>query len=341
LKFFDTPCVRARGHVHLFPKQIFESTTSSHATHATRTSERAVSGLQQQNNIMPETILVVGATGMLGEPVARRLAEEGHKVRVMSRNLAKAKSMFYGEGFEAVEGDVEDQESLRKAMTGCTGVHLNLAGHDGDCDLERRGAQVASKVASEIEGMKRITIITGATTCEENDWFPGTKAKLEAEKAIKASGVPYTIFRCTMFMESLPKWVQGKTAHIMGEQHTLWHWVAAKDYADMVAMAYCFEEAANKTFYVYGPEKLTMEQALKIYIPACAPNAKISHVSFWSMKLPHKAHLRKDILPWMRYFNKVRELGGEVDIAEANGVLGAPVVTVEAWCEAQRGKQQQ
>ena len=42
-------------------------------------------------------ILVVGATGMLGEPVARRLAADGHKVRVMSRNLSRAQSLFEGE----------------------------------------------------------------------------------------------------------------------------------------------------------------------------------------------------------------------------------------------------
>jgi nucleoside-diphosphate-sugar epimerase len=33
---------------------------------------------------MLETVLVVGATGMLGEPVARRLAADGHSVRVIS-----------------------------------------------------------------------------------------------------------------------------------------------------------------------------------------------------------------------------------------------------------------
>ena len=276
---------------------------------------------------------------MLGEPVARRLAGDGHTVRVMSRgNLAKVKNKFdESDGFEAVQGNVEDTESLQQAMTGCTAVHLNLAGSD----LERRGAQVASEVASKIEGMKRISVITGATTCEENAWFPGTKAKLQAENAIKASGVSYTIFRCTMFMESLPKWVHpnGKNAYIVGKQHTLWHWVAASDYANMVARAYSnLKASANKTFYVYGPETHTLEQALQIYIPTCAPEAKIQHVPFWLMRVvswfPGNEHLRKVILPWMEYFEEVRELGDKEDIVEANSVLGAPTVTVKDWCEA-------
>ena len=286
---------------------------------------------------MPETILVVGATGMLGEPVARRLAEDGHTVRVMSRNLDRLRGMFDQGTFEAVQGDVDDAESLREAMDGCTGVHLNLAGN-GDWDLERRGAQVASKVASETAGMKRITTITGASTCDENAWFPGTKAKLEAENALKASGVPYTIFRCTMFMETLPKWVQGNKAFIVGDQPTPWHWIAAQDYASMVSKSYSAPEAANKTFYAYGPQTLTMEEALNIYIPTCAPDAKISNVPFWFMRLfswvSGKAEIRTTVIPLFEYFHKVRELGNEADIAEANSVIGAPTITVQAWCEA-------
>lgn len=276
--------------------------------------------------------------------MARRLAQDGHTVRVMSRTLDRVRKMFVDDeehdnslSFEAVQGDVEDAESLRKAMTGCTGVHLNLASVNGDWDLERRGAQVASKVASETKGMKRITIITGASTCEEYAWFPGTKAKLGAENALKDSGVPYTIFRCTMFMETLPNWVQGgQKAFIVGDQPNPWHWIAAKDYA---SMAYSSEKAANKTFYVYGPEKLTMEEALNIYIPTCAPNAKITHVPFWVMWLigwirgSNGVILRKVVIPLFQYFQKVQELGDESDIAEANSVLGFPTTTVQAWCD--------
>jgi uncharacterized protein YbjT (DUF2867 family) len=271
---------------------------------------------------------------MLGEPVARRLAEEGHTVRVMSRNLNKLKQVFDDTTFQCVQGNVEDETSLKKAMTGCTGVHLNLSGSG-----EQNGAAIACKVASEIEGMKRITVITGATTCPENAWFPGTRAKLQAEDAIKASGVPYTIFRCTMFMESLPKWTRGGRAFIVGNQPTLWRWVAASDYANMVARAYSsLDKSANKTLYVYGPEALTMEQALDIYIKRCAPDTTIRYLPFWQARItswmPGNEHLRTVILPWMEYFTKVSELGDQANVEEANNILGPPVVTVNQWCEA-------
>jgi hypothetical protein len=38
------------------------------------------------------------------------------------------------------------------------------------------------------------------------------RAKWSAEHAIAASGVPYTIFRPTYFMETLPRHIRGRTA---------------------------------------------------------------------------------------------------------------------------------
>jgi uncharacterized protein YbjT (DUF2867 family) len=281
---------------------------------------------------MSETVLVVGAAGMLGTPVARRLATDGHRVRVMSRNRERVAAHF-GEGYEPVGGDVEDAELLRDAMAGCTAVHLNLSG-GADWDLERRGAETASKVAAEL-GIRRLTIISGASTCEENAWFPGTKAKLEAERAIVASGVPYTIFRCTMFMELLPKMVRDGRAMIMGRQPTPWRWIAADDYAAMVSRALETPESAGKTLYVYGPEALTFEEAMKIYQPICAASATISTMPFWMLRLiswmPGRGELRHVGLPIMKYFTKVTEIG---DASEANELLGAPTTTVRAWSEA-------
>jgi uncharacterized protein YbjT (DUF2867 family) len=283
---------------------------------------------------MPETVLVVGATGMLGAPVARRLATDGHRVRVMSRSRERAAACF-GDAYEPTGGDVEDAASLRQAMAGCTGVHLNLSG-GSDWDLERRGAQTASRVAAEL-GVRRLTVISGASTCAENAWFPGTKAKLEAEQAIVASGVPYTIFRCTMFMELLPKMVRDGRAMIMGHQPTPWRWVAADDYAAMVSKAFVTAAAAGKTLYVYGPEALTFEEAMRVYQPICAPEATISTMPFWLLRviswMPGRGELRHVGLPIMQYFTKVKEIG---DATEANELLGAPTTTVREWSEARR-----
>jgi len=42
-----------------------------------------------ENNVINKRILVLGATGMLGEPVARHLQEAGLLVRILARDVVK------------------------------------------------------------------------------------------------------------------------------------------------------------------------------------------------------------------------------------------------------------
>jgi uncharacterized protein YbjT (DUF2867 family) len=279
---------------------------------------------------MNMNVLVIGGTGMLGEPVARRLATCGHRVRVLTRSPERAAKKLAGV-CEIVRGDVNDPESLSRALEGCAGVHLSIDGA-GDWDLERRGAQAVASLAPKA-GVQRISLISGASACEENAWFPMTRAKLDAEQAVRSGTVPFSIFRCTMFMETLPKFVRDGKAMIMGHQPRPWQWIAAADFAAMVARGFELPEAAGKVFHVRGPQALTMQEAVETYRRLRAPDAKLMTVPFWILQimalLPSHRELRRVGLPLMRYFSKVAEVG---DPTEANAMLGAPATTVEAWC---------
>jgi uncharacterized protein YbjT (DUF2867 family) len=114
---------------------------------------------------MSKSILVVGGTGMLGEPVARRLRADGYQVRIFTRNVEKARAKF-GAEYEEVAGDVEDQPSLLAALQGCQAVHVNLDG-GLDPDLERRGAENVARAAART-GVQRITLLSGTSVKEEN-----------------------------------------------------------------------------------------------------------------------------------------------------------------------------
>jgi uncharacterized protein YbjT (DUF2867 family) len=282
---------------------------------------------------MKQTILVVGATGMLGEPVVRQLHEDGYTVRVLSRNLEKARAKL-GNSFEFFKGDVEDPSSLQKALDGCYGVHINLRGGPKAEDFERiehRGTANIAKVSAKI-GVQRLTYLSGASVLEENSWFPYVKAKLRAEGAIRESGVPYAIFCATHFMESLPLYIRGKRASIIGKQPHHLHWLAAGDYAKMVSGTFKLSEAANKRFFIYGPDGFTMLEALTKYCSIVHPEIKASSIPFWLASLISKASFNAElqfITELMRYFEKVGEGG---DPAEANKLLGTPSTTLEQWC---------
>jgi dihydroflavonol-4-reductase len=66
-------------------------------------------------------LLVTGATGKVGNAVARQLAERGDEVVALVRNAAKARDLLPA-GVELANGDVTDPESLRRAVEGADGV---------------------------------------------------------------------------------------------------------------------------------------------------------------------------------------------------------------------------
>ena len=272
-------------------------------------------------------ILVLGGTGMLGGPVARRLKADGFEVRLLARDPEKARAI-YGDLFEIVAGDVTDSSSLERGLAGCDGAHISIGG-----PVDRLSAENVAALAPRL-GLARITYISGATASEENRWFPMTAQKLEAEKAIRECGVPYTLFCPTWPMEQLPRLARGGQPLLIGDRLSLNHWFAADDLGRMVSTAYRLEEAANKRLFVHGPEAMTMKEALERYCRAFHPHVESVSVmpvdtaraiarSTGNQQLGFFAEL-------MAYFDQVGEMG---DPSEANQLLGAPATTLDAWIE--------
>jgi uncharacterized protein YbjT (DUF2867 family) len=277
-------------------------------------------------------ILVLGGTGLLGAPVARRLQADGFAVRLLARDPDKARAMF-DDSFEVVAGDVTDVPSLETALAGCDGVHISIAG-----PAELPAAQNVAALAPRL-GLKRITYISGATAFEENRWFPMTAAKLAAEEAIRACGVPYTIFCPTWPMEMLPRYARGGEPLMIGDQPLPSHWFAADDMARMISAAYQAEEAANRKLFIHGPEAMTTVEALERYCRAFHPKvesvplmpieaARATAASTGNQMLGYFAEM-------MAYFEKVGEMG---DPGEANNLLGAPETTLDAWIEQRKAQ---
>ena len=273
-------------------------------------------------------VLVVGGTGLIGEPVAHALHEAGYVVRILTRQPDQAQH-FLPPPFEVVGGDVTKPETLAPAMEGCTGVHISISA-TADPDVERRGAEAVARAAKEA-GVQRLTYVSGATARPENAWFPGTKAKLDAEEAIRESGVPTTVFCPTWFMESLPRFVRGNRAWVFGTFRIPWHWVAATDFGRMVVAAYGTPEAVGKRVFIHGPEAYTLEQALRRYCGTLAPHADVKVISLRMLRFIAFIARRpqiKAIIPFMRYMEQVPEGG---DPTEANELLGAPTTTLGDW----------
>ncbi len=68
-------------------------------------------------------ILVTGATGFVGSHVVRKLLQRKEPIRVLVRKGSSLKALQGLDPVEVVTGDLTDQESVERAVTGCRWVY--------------------------------------------------------------------------------------------------------------------------------------------------------------------------------------------------------------------------
>jgi uncharacterized protein YbjT (DUF2867 family) len=279
---------------------------------------------------MTRRILVLGATGMLGQSVTRSLAKMGNQVRVLTRDPEKARQMF-GNDIEIVKGNALNRENIQAAMPGCEAVHLSLPQIS-----ELTAMQHLTDLGKTI-GLERITYISATTACEANRWYDLIDVKMRTENVLRSSGIANTIFCPTWAMETLHNFIRGNRAvAIVSKNPPLLHFFAAADLGRMVAASYEDDRAFGKRLFLHGPESMTLPDAFKRFVNACYPGQKITRMKLWQAqwiaKLTGRAELA-DATRLIAYFDRVGELG---DPSEANALLGAPSITLDEWFRMQK-----
>ncbi len=91
--------------------------------------------------------------------------------------------------------------------------------------------------------------------------------KQAANAAIKASGVPYTIFYPSSFMENFDKggYKSGNRLNLAGTSKYKMYFIAGSDYGRQVAAAFQNDTAENKEYAVQGMEAFTGDEAAEIF----------------------------------------------------------------------------
>jgi NAD(P)-dependent dehydrogenase (short-subunit alcohol dehydrogenase family) len=123
-------------------------------------------------------ILVVGATGLVGTPVARQLLADGHHVRLLVRDPDRARAQL-GTEFEYAPGSITDGAVVNRAVRGIDGVHVSLGVEDpallSDWHLRRalrsavavaeRSAWIAGRGISSSPGSSSVQTFRSARCC--------------------------------------------------------------------------------------------------------------------------------------------------------------------------------
>jgi nucleoside-diphosphate-sugar epimerase len=251
-----------------------------------------------------QKILFIGASGMLGKPVALELLRSGFKVTMLGRDVEKLKKLF--PNASVIKGDVLDAASLEVAMREHEIVYANLSvsqsSKKDDPQPEREGVNNIIEAAKKT-GIKRIVYISALIKNYQGmngfSWW-AFELKQAAVDAIKKSGLNYTIFYPSTFMECLDKqMLQGSRLMLAGKSEAPMWFIAGKDFGVQVAWALKKAGDSNQEYNVQGLEPFTFEEAAKVFRSNFkspikimkAPLAPLKYLGFLNQRMNYTYHI--------------------------------------------------
>jgi uncharacterized protein YbjT (DUF2867 family) len=147
-------------------------------------------------------ILVTGATGQQGGSLARLLLQKKHKVYALTRNTqSSAAQDLRNRGANIVKGDLDDYDSLERAVKDVESIFLMGTPFEDGIEGEIRRGKLMADVAKEnnIEHL----VYSSVANADKNTGIPHFESKYKVEQHIKNLGIPHTIIGPTFFMENL------------------------------------------------------------------------------------------------------------------------------------------
>lgn len=236
-------------------------------------------------------IFITGATGYIGQRLALRLAQHGHKIIALVRNPEKATSCLDHPNISLAKGDLLDINSLKSAIQGCEAVYhlaalasvwhkdpdafrrLNVEGLKNilDCCIESGIADIvftsSAGVVGHSDGIQRIAEYTNIDPFLETAY---ERSKVEAElllidyckKGIRGIIVnPSRVYGPGILSESngvtrlIDLYINGKWHILPGNGHSIGNYVFIEDVVDGHILA--MEKAKPGERYLLGGENFS------------------------------------------------------------------------------------
>jgi len=234
--------------------------------------------------------LVVGATGMVGSEICRRLTALGRPVRALVRTtsdpakVAKLKDL----GVETVQGDLCNLASLQSPCRGAgavisTASSMPFSYRPGENDIR----------CVDLEGIMNLITVAKAAGVQHFVYtsfsgnldldFPLRNAKRKVEQTLKESGLVYTILRPSMFMEVWLSPAVGfdaakAQAQIYGAGDQPISWISLQDVAQFAVACLDNPAARSATLELGGSEALSPHQVIKTFEQASGRTFEVTHV---------------------------------------------------------------
>lgn len=250
-------------------------------------------------------IVIAGGSGQLGREVTRRLVARGLAVRVLTRDprLARAalEASIPADAFariEIVEADVRSPATLREPVAGAEIVVSAIQGFGGRdagglraIDAQGNLALITAAVDGGVGGFVLLSMQSAGPTAA----LALARAKGEAETALRATTLMWTIIRPSAYMETWAEIVGAPIvatgrARVFGRGGTPIDFVSAADVATVVdgavaELAGAGPSLGGRVVEVRGPEELTFDEVVSHFGTVLGRCVPISHVPRPALRL--------------------------------------------------------
>jgi uncharacterized protein YbjT (DUF2867 family) len=201
-------------------------------------------------------ILVTGAGGTVGREVVQVLQREGLPFRAAFHSEAKA-ALARHSGLDAVAVDFAKPESLQPALRGVSKFFLLSAATP---DLAAQETRVVEQARA--AGIGHLVKLSVWRASEEE--FTFARWHRASEKAIQASGIPFTFLRPNSYMQNLSTYyVQGIRATqtlALPAGHAKESHIDVRDIASVAARVLSEATHFGHAYDLSGPESLSYHQ---------------------------------------------------------------------------------
>ena len=213
-----------------------------------------------------QTILITGATGQQGGAVLRHLQSAGFALRAMTRKPDGDKARaLKAQGVDVMAGDLDDERTLKAALTGVWGVFgVQNTWEAGVQKEEEQGKRLA--VMARAAGVQHF-VYSSVGSAHRRTGIPHFENKWRVEEALRAQRFPsHVIIRPVFFMENLvgPWFLNGNTLTTALKPTTDLQMIAVDDIGRVGARAFTSAAALNGREIDLAGDSATMPRVVEV-----------------------------------------------------------------------------
>jgi uncharacterized protein YbjT (DUF2867 family) len=271
------------------------------------------------------TILITGVTGQQGGAVAQALQGSGFRVRGMTRKPeSQPAAALARDGVEVIKGDLDDEATLRRALSGAWGVFG--VQNTWEAGVEREEVQGKRLATLAREAGVEHYVYTSVGSAHKRTGIPHFDNKWRIEETVRGLRFPsHVILRPVFFMENLlaPYSLQGDTLSSALGPGTKLQMVAVDDIGWFSARAFTDAAVLNRREIDLAGDLRTMPEAVEILTEALG-----RPIAFAQTPIEQVRQYSEDMALMLEWFERV---GYSADIAGLEREFGRALTKLPDW----------